>query len=1115
MFFWIILSISYLHLLAHLPAFGMKLNSCNLQPPDASKAFFSMPRKEAESFFGNNIFNDSAFKQYQISPDRQVFSYWSLNSDTEKLKILHLKTRKKIHYSPKNMSQSKGKAPQYLKAGYWAFTDDGDKKTVFLNPSTLKEVTYKPSQKIKQRSYGNEGMIVQLQDGTSSYVSATSGHARKYPTPSLAFSQDCRGKTANSIYWYEDRDGKTVLRTETFASSDKPMKEEVIPIKGGRLKGQNVSIFDKYILFVPFGPYPKKSSLMITVYDRQEKKFKVYPFQLNNEENIDEQLCFMASNDQTHFVLKNSTLLYYGDYNYDVPIIHAAKKQKTSLHATRIMLNETTNQIAYREKQKYRFKILDFDKGQIDEVKLYSAGSRQSDLAVSVNGFNGKKVFIETWSSPPREYFESNVNLELIDNNGSYQHDPVNKKSLFLKGTFDHFLLFHPEDAVCKKELVWPPDECELTIEEVEKICELPIGDGRFALHPIQWLLQFQKEDFFKPELHQELLENILRHSWIKTEYPGIVAKSLLSILHQHPSSALQVLKNVEHASSIMFGSERESHCDLQKDSCSSNQRDWEELKKNTLSKLDEESKRRLFYRLEPILTYAEKLKYFKEQTLSERKFSWSCRVGDKILRNKALFSKDGKFLRKDYEDYFLNLLIKYNKNDLTAKEIQNCFVELNAATLKLMNSNPEQGEDIASFLNQLEEKLRLKLSGMKNPSFNELDQQLRTDCMAKWNPWYFTQRFIEQMNPFDSPKTSKEKNCLSSIADSYRRQAILRLPEAKECKKNREWCELVQKDTLALIQKLEAKGIPVASKSNALRLFRKPVLADQMCPTTNSIEDFLMQVEDISSEIDKKFSCVRLKAGEVKQISSDVLSINDHYTLRRLPDLKSSDGSSRKHYRITLNYEFRADSIEAAEEFDSQMYASKVQKCFEDNNQYLKNPVTGDQLELKLQGFDPEPAGAQKVKITVSPIDRTNSTEWNPGDKNDCPLILHETFHNLGLIDEYVEQDKGSRRSETNKYKWVEEDAEIPGHDCRATVTTPSLMADQEDVLDEQYIKKHGTILHAAQFRAVTEPGCWDVNQRYYRCAQEAYRSSSEHGGDNRCRSMMPNYCFNNEFLK
>jgi hypothetical protein len=40
-----------------------------------------------------------------------------------------------------------------------------------------------------------------------------------------------------------------------------------------------------------------------------------------------------------------------------------------------------------------------------------------------------------------------------------------------------------------------------------------------------------------------------------------------------------------------------------------------------------------------------------------------------------------------------------------------------------------------------------------------------------------------------------------------------------------------------------------------------------------------------------------------------------------------------------------------------------------------------------------------------------------------------------------------------------------------------------------------HTSALYPAHFRAVTEPGCGDVNKDYYDCVQNAYRNSKAQG--------------------
>lgn len=237
--------------------------------------------------------------------------------------------------------------------------------------------------------------------------------------------------------------------------------------------------------------------------------------------------------------------------------------------------------------------------------------------------------------------------------------------------------------------------------------------------------------------------------------------------------------------------------------------------------------------------------------------------------------------------------------------------------------------------------------------------------------------------------------------------------------------------------------------------------------------------------------SCDELPIGESQKIQINRIksksNIEQRYTLKRV---------SEGHYEAFLNLEFRSDKKLVKEEREKvEGFRDKVVGCFEQFNQRLVDEK-GRSLSLKL--FDEKEHNVEeppKVKITVKDFTfRSNSHSYNIDI--DCETIIHESFHLLGLTDEYVE--------ETNKLnpnlflrvfkKFVAESKNGAAFDCRAVGPVNSVMHNQ------WFLNSDVLVLFSAQMDAIIYPNCKDMNKEYYQCAQKAYRTTSANGSIKGC---------------
>ena len=104
---------------------------------------------------------------------------------------------------------------------------------------------------------------------------------------------------------------------------------------------------------------------------------------------------------------------------------------------------------------------------------------------------------------------------------------------------------------------------------------------------------------------------------------------------------------------------------------------------------------------------------------------------------------------------------------------------------------------------------------------------------------------------------------------------------------------------------------------------------------------------------------------------------------------------TGRNSFELGLNYQFQGDSKDVA------AMNERVRGCLEAFN-------TGPRIYLGPEKFKlhiDESAPVNVIKLTPGKV-RSNTEDW--GTDVGCPTILHETFHYLGLVDEYEETEHG-----------------------------------------------------------------------------------------------------------
>lgn len=289
---------------------------------------------------------------------------------------------------------------------------------------------------------------------------------------------------------------------------------------------------------------------------------------------------------------------------------------------------------------------------------------------------------------------------------------------------------------------------------------------------------------------------------------------------------------------------------------------------------------------------------------------------------------------------------------------------------------------------------------------------------------------------------------------------------------------------------------------------------------------------------------CIRLAVGQ-----SAVIDYADSDSPTGVP---ASYGLSRPKddsFLVELNLQFaRGDGFNddlAPSALDNR-YKDRVSACLKEYEGMLKNERSGRSLTLRVVAN----AAIPVQSISVVAKGKRASAFAYPSDVG-CPTILHELMHLLGLVDEYYDTpglhepmsdcrpngpaDSLMSREDSAVQSTLPSTAysvemcqcDVKGDACWALAeknrgdkcpagTTSFLKDIPPDVktslnvfntseafaLNDKRIPNgvakaaHTSMLYPAHFRAITEPGCRDVNENYYGCVINAYRSSKSTTG-------------------
>jgi hypothetical protein len=285
-------------------------------------------------------------------------------------------------------------------------------------------------------------------------------------------------------------------------------------------------------------------------------------------------------------------------------------------------------------------------------------------------------------------------------------------------------------------------------------------------------------------------------------------------------------------------------------------------------------------------------------------------------------------------------------------------------------------------------------------------------------------------------------------------------------------------------------------------------------CLMINSLIALILLVSGVANAARSFSSCEELAIGDTMRVEiSDGKSktkLRQNYTLKRV---------NETNYDAYINLEFH-DYNEEKEIYEKKALAQdemNVVRTSLSNCYRLMAPAMRDEKgrSVRVKLYDeathtdiPAPA-VQKIWYS-SEFKRANASLYYKSMR--CDIAVHEAYHLLGLVDEYVEEWKEYNpdffaRMFGRKYVAIEgEDAvaEKPIFDCRAKTNPRSMMSNNFQIF-------------SAHVNAIIYPNCQEKNEIYYACAKNAERTSKKNGGlpwKGGCKKM-PDICHTDEWIK
>lgn len=210
--------------------------------------------------------------------------------------------------------------------------------------------------------------------------------------------------------------------------------------------------------------------------------------------------------------------------------------------------------------------------------------------------------------------------------------------------------------------------------------------------------------------------------------------------------------------------------------------------------------------------------------------------------------------------------------------------------------------------------------------------------------------------------------------------------------------------------------------------------------------------------------------------------------------------GLKNKQYLVEINPQIYATQVQGENlwhfaEKSSGAYAKmikKINECMAMYEPHLKGP-DGEILKIRAVNNDKE------IRPTPIHILPPGSRQHSEGYTTDieCPTLLHEVLHLLGLVDEYKEKRKGYViDKKTGEYIWVEAGAEVLAYDCRILGPENSVMSNQYAAIKALFPRQLTPVTECRCTGLMSSEECMGVIKESFKTRKSSKNKSEGIGG-------------------
>ncbi len=360
----------------------------------------------------------------------------------------------------------------------------------------------------------------------------------------------------------------------------------------------------------------------------------------------------------------------------------------------------------------------------------------------------------------------------------------------------------------------------------------------------------------------------------------------------------------------------------------------------------------------------------------------------------------------------------------------------------------------------------------------------------------------IRQYNDVIKSLQHRGDNCMhSATLEALHQASSIEIPQACSEEPEHPVCARMLND----YKQIESRLQHLLNQSNANQVVTKNICYSGGSSINNNLASLLADIDSINEHT----ACSDFQPGEIREIPTE-RNGRFGYIIKKEPH--------GDNYTVPLALIFKpADDYDGslAEAEVHTHYLRHVRSCMDQQNGRMTGP-DGQNISVRIidgENLSPQTELKREMGACISPIEiniqseNSRSYSLSYAADIDCPAILHELLHLLGLHDEYEERSIGSvvddhgEVTSTRGGREENPDRFKPRYDCRV-VQHSSVMANQYARARDIRLGLESSMLDPAHFYSILYGNCPDRSEikLYRECSNLAYQTSQQNHGEADC---------------